>query len=60
MIEESNDISLGSGDALVYLVGPMHKQYSKTFVWGHPFSKYVSYDRFLNSPPLVRICAHLE
>ena len=60
MIEESNDISLGSGDALVYLVGPMHKQYSTTFVWGHPFSKYVSYDRFLSSPPLARICAHLE
>ena len=51
MMEENNDIFLGGGDALVYLAGPMHKIYSTTFVWGHPFSTYVSYERFFNPPP---------
>ena len=32
-------------DALVYLNEPMHKKYSSTFAWGHPFSEYVSYDQ---------------
>ena len=44
-LEENNDIFLAGRDALVYLAGPMHKKYSTTFVWGHPFSTYVSYDR---------------
>ena len=48
MIEESNDIFLAGGDALVYLVEPMNKNYSTAVVWGHPFSTYVSYDRFFN------------
>ena len=51
MMEEKNDIFLGGGDALVYLAGPMHKRYSTTFVWGHPFSAHVSYDQFFNPPP---------
>ena len=38
----NNDIFLAGGDALVYVAGPMHKKYSTTFVWGHPFSTYVS------------------
>ena len=49
-MEENNDILPVGGDALVYLAGPMHKKYSATFVWDHPFSTYVSYDRFFNSP----------
>ena len=53
MMEENNDISLGGGDALVYLTGPMHKKYSTTSVWGHPFSTYGSYDRLFNPPPFL-------
>ena len=56
MMEENNDIFLAGGDALVYLAGPMHKKYSTTIVWGHPFSTYVSYDRFFNHPPP---CKHM-
>ena len=41
-MEENNDIFLAGGDALVYLAVPMYKKYSTTFVWGHPFSTYVS------------------
>ena len=40
MMEETKDIFLADGDALVYLTVPVHKKYS-TFVWGHPFSAYV-------------------
>ena len=50
MMEENNDIFLVGGDALVYLTVPMHKKYSTTFVWGHPFSTYVSLERFFNPP----------
>ena len=42
MVEENNDIFFAGGDALVYLVLPMHEKYYTTFVWGHPFSTYVS------------------
>ena len=45
LMEESNDIFFGDGDALVYLAESMHKKHSTTFVWGHLFSAYVSYDR---------------
>ena len=41
-MEENSDIFLAGGDALVYLVEPVHKKYSTTFVCGHPFSTYVS------------------
>ena len=41
-MEENNDIFLAGDDALLYLALPMHKKYCTTFVWGHPFSKYVS------------------
>ena len=44
-LEENNDIFLAGGDALVYLAEPMHKKYSTTVVWGHPFSTMSSYDR---------------
>ena len=37
-IEENNDIFYAGGDAVVHLVKPKHKKYSKTFVWGHSFS----------------------
>ena len=47
MMVDNNNIFLAGGDALVYLAGPMHKKYSTTFVWGHPF---------FNSPPL---CKHI-
>ena len=62
IMEENNDIFVGGGDALVYLAGPMHKKYSTTFVWGHPFSTYYLMTDFSISPslPLVRKCTHLE
>ena len=41
-MEEKNGIFVADGDALVYLGGPIHKKYSTTFVWGHPFSTYIS------------------
>ena len=41
-MEEKNDIFFAGGDALVYLVIPMYEKYSTRFVWGHPFSTYVS------------------
>ena len=43
-LEESNYIFLAGGDGLMYLAEPKHKKCSTTFVWGHPFSTYVSYD----------------
>ena len=52
MIEESSDIFLTGGDALVYLAEPMHKKFSRKFVWRYPFSTYVSYDRSFNLRPL--------
>ena len=57
-MEESNDIFLAGGDALVYLAEPMRKKYSTKLFWGNPFSTYVSYDRFFNSPLPVRTCTH--
>ena len=50
MMEKNSDIFFAGGDALVYLAGPMHKKYSTIFIWGHPFSTYVSYERFFNKP----------
>ena len=52
MMEENNNIFLAGGNALLYLAKPVHEKYSTTFVWGHPFSRYVSYDQFFNSSPL--------
>ena len=51
MMEENNDIFLAGADVLVYLAVPrdalsMHKKHPTTFVWRHPFSMYVSDDRF--------------
>ena len=46
--EENNYIFIAGGDSLVYLAEPMHKKCSTTFVWGNPFSTYVSYDRYQN------------
>ena len=48
-MDENNDIFLAGGDPLVYLAEPIHKKYSTTFVWDHPFSTYISYDQFFNS-----------
>ena len=61
MMEEKNGIFLGGSDVLVYLVGPVHKRYSTTFVWGHPFSTFVFYDRFFNlpSPSSPSPCMHI-
>ena len=56
MMEQNNDNFLAGDDVLVYLTKPVHKKYSTTFVWGHPFSTYVSYDQFFNPPPPVRTC----
>ena len=55
---ENSDIFLVDGDALVYLAEPMHKKHSTKFAWGHPFSTFVSYDQFFNSPTSVRTCTH--
>ena len=57
VMEENNDIFLAGGNAIVYLAGPLHKKYSITFVCGHPFSMYVSYDRFFN--PLSPLYAYV-
>ena len=56
--ERKQDIFLASGDALVYLAKPVHKKYSTKLFWGNPFSTYVSYGQFFNSPPPVRTCTH--
>ena len=37
MVEENKDIFFAGGDALLYLAIPVHKKYSATFVWDHPF-----------------------
>ena len=42
MMKEINDIFLAGGGTLVYSALPMHKKYSTTFVYGYPFSTYVS------------------
>ena len=52
MIEENNDIYLGGNDAVMYLAKPVHKKCSTTFVWGHPFNTFISYDQFFNPLPL--------
>ena len=52
MVEENSGIFLAGGDAPVYLAEPMYKKYSTTFLWSHPFSPYVSYDRFSTPLPL--------
>ena len=44
-LEENNCTFLPGGDAVGHLVEPMHKKCCITFVWGHPFSMYVSYNR---------------
>ena len=54
-MKENNGIILAGGDASVYLAKPMHKKYSLSFAWGHPFSAYVSPDRFFNPLP----CKHM-
>ena len=59
-MEENNDIFLAGGDAPVYLAEPVHKKYSTKFAWSCPFSTYVSYDQFFNSPPPMRTCTHIE
>ena len=51
-MEENNKIFVAGGDALVYLAEPMHKKYSTAFVWDHPLSTYISYERFFNPLPL--------
>ena len=47
-MEENSDIFLAGGDALVYFARPVHKKFSTTFGWGHPFSTYVSLNQFFN------------
>ena len=43
---DENNIFLAGSNALVYLAEPIYKKYSTAFVWGHPFSTYVSQDQF--------------
>ena len=56
MVEENNGIFLAGGDVPVYLVEPMYKKYSTTFVWSRLFNPYVSYDQFFNSLHPVHTC----
>ena len=42
MMEGNNDVFLAGGDGLVYLAVPVHNKYATKFVWGNPFSTYVS------------------
>ena len=59
MMEELNDVFLPIVDALMYyLAEPMHKKYSTTFVWGHLFSTYVSYNQFFNRLLPALNCTH--
>ena len=58
-MKENNEIFLTGGDALGYLAGTMHKKYSTRFVWGHPFSRYVSYNQFFNPLPKCAFRVHL-
>ena len=62
MIEGNNDIFSAGGDTLGYLAGPMHKKYSMTFIWGHPFSAVALMTNFLTLPtsPLAHTCTYLE
>ena len=65
-MEENKDIFFAGGDDLVYLTGPVHKEYSTTFVWGHPFSTYDRcYNRFLIDSLvaynlMVNVATHLD
>ena len=52
MMEENNSIFLADGDTQLFLVEPLYKKYSTTFVWGHPFSTYEYYDHFSIPLPL--------
>ena len=45
MVEGNNDFLAGD-HALGHLAGPMHKKYSMTFIWSHPFNTCESYDQF--------------
>ena len=56
MTEENNNIFHAGCDALVYLSETIHKKYSATFVWAHPFSTNIFYDQFFNPAPS---CTHM-
>ena len=58
MMEENSGIFLADCDALVYLTESVHKKYSTAFVWGHPFSTYVSYNQLFNPLPPVSTCVY--
>ena len=62
MIKGNNDISFAGDDALKYLDGSMHKKYSMTFIWGHPFDMCEYYERFLylsHIPPSAHMNAFI-
>ena len=56
-MEENKDIFLGSGDALLYLTGPVYKKYFTKFFWCYPFNTYLMTD-FSTLPLPVHICAN--
>ena len=58
MIEGNNDIFSAGGDTLGYLAGPMHKKYSMTFIWGHPFSAVALMTNFFD-PSYTPTCSHM-
>ena len=57
MTEENNDIFLASGDALVYLIGPIHKKNIPQHLFGaiHLVRTYVRTDFSTPRPP----CKHM-
>ena len=57
-MKRNSDILLAGDDALGYLAGPMHKKYSMTFIWSHPFRTCGSYDQFFN-PFYITPSAHM-
>ena len=59
-MEENNDISLASGDALVYLVLPMHKNIPQHLFGAIHLKRTYHRANFSNPLYLERIFTHLE
>ena len=62
IMEVNKDIFLTDGDALGYLVRPMHKKCSMSLIWDHLFSTCGSYYYFFDPSRIsfVLLCAQLE
>ena len=60
MIEEKNNIFLASGDALVYLAGPMQKNIPQYLFGAIHLTRTYLLPIFQPLLPLVSICTYLE